>query len=167
MSGIDDQIALFDLDPEPEEPPAEPSASEEPPSETPDMSAEDPSPTDADTVPSDTGVAASADQRDELPVQPRPWESLPVTEDADGHAIIVTAEATYTPSGARLTGPVDTIEKLDKLLHWAALTPPHGLTARCGSSVSTPVPSWVGPSTPVAKTMSTTSNNSVSAPRPN
>lgn len=129
MSGIDDQIALFDLDPEPEEPSAEPSASEEPPSETPDMSAEDPSPTDADTVPSDTGVAASADQRDELPVQPRPWESLPVTEDADGHAIIVTAEATYTPSGARLTGPVDTIEKLDKLLHWAALTP-YGLTAQ-------------------------------------
>ena len=62
-------------------------------------------------------------------MDPRPWESLPVTGDADGHAIIVTADATYTPSGARLTGPVDSIEKLEKLLHWAALTP-HGLTAQ-------------------------------------
>ncbi|MET4614126.1 hypothetical protein ABIC28_005139 [Rhodococcus sp. PvR044] len=53
----------------------------------------------------------------------RPWESLPVTEDADGHALIVTAEASYRPSGARLTGPVDSIEKLGQLIDWAALTP--------------------------------------------
>lgn len=62
-------------------------------------------------------------------IVPRPWESLPGSDDADGHAIIVTADATYTPSGRRLTGPVDSIDKLGKLLHWAALTP-HGLTAQ-------------------------------------
>ncbi|TCN53567.1 hypothetical protein EV641_106213 [Rhodococcus sp. SMB37] len=59
----------------------------------------------------------------------KPWESLPAGTDADGHALIVTAAATYTPSGQRLTGPVDSIDKLDKLLHWAALAP-HGLTAQ-------------------------------------
>ena len=129
MSGIDDQIALFDLDPESEEPTVEPPVSEEPTSDTPDAPPEDLSATDADTAASDEDVAAGTDQVPDLPAESRPWESLPVTEDADGHAIIVTAEATYTPSGARLTGPVDSIEKLDKLLHWAALTP-HGLTAQ-------------------------------------
>lgn len=61
--------------------------------------------------------------------EPRPWESLPVTEDADGHALIVTAAASYSPSGERKTGPVDSIEKLAKLIEWAALTP-LGLTAQ-------------------------------------
>ena len=69
-----------------------------------------------------TGADGSAGEQ-------RPWESLPVSDDADGHAIIVTAAATYSPSGARLTGPVDSIEKLDKLIQWAALTP-LGLTAQ-------------------------------------
>lgn len=32
-------------------------------------------------------------------MEARPWESLPVTENADGHALIVTAEASYTSSG--------------------------------------------------------------------
>lgn len=43
--------------------------------------------------------------------------------DADGHAIIVTAAGSYTPSGEKLTGPVDSVEKLDKLIRWATLTP--------------------------------------------
>ncbi|MFC9901478.1 hypothetical protein ACFVJ3_14980 [Rhodococcus sp. NPDC127593] len=51
------------------------------------------------------------------------WETLPAGEDADGHALIVTAAGTYTPSGRELTGPVDSVEKLDKLIRWASLTP--------------------------------------------
>ncbi|PQP13751.1 hypothetical protein [Rhodococcus opacus] len=51
------------------------------------------------------------------------WEALPAGEEADGHALIVTAAGTYTPSGRELTGPVDSVEKLDKLIRWAALTP--------------------------------------------
>ena len=47
----------------------------------------------------------------------------PAGESADGHAIIVTAAGTYTPSGQTLTGPVDSVEKLDKLIRWATLTP--------------------------------------------
>lgn len=43
--------------------------------------------------------------------------------DADGHAIIVTAAGSYTPSGEKLTGPVDSVEKLDKLIRWSTLTP--------------------------------------------
>ncbi|RYE38361.1 MAG: hypothetical protein EOP24_47180, partial [Hyphomicrobiales bacterium] len=51
------------------------------------------------------------------------WEALPAGEEADGHALIVTSDGTYTPSGRELTGPVDSVEKLDKLIRWAALTP--------------------------------------------
>ena len=51
------------------------------------------------------------------------WEALPAGDEADGHALIVTAAGTYTPSGRELTGPVDSVEKLDKLIRWAALTP--------------------------------------------
>ncbi|MBX9152222.1 hypothetical protein HCG77_31205, partial [Rhodococcus qingshengii] len=47
----------------------------------------------------------------------------PASEAADGHAVVVTAAGTYTPSGHTLTGPVDSIEKLDKLIRWATLTP--------------------------------------------
>nr|WP_271209334.1 hypothetical protein [Rhodococcus wratislaviensis]GLK33847.1 hypothetical protein GCM10017611_06900 [Rhodococcus wratislaviensis] len=54
---------------------------------------------------------------------PPVWEALPAGEAADGHALIVTAAGTYTPSGKELTGPVDSLEKLDKLIRWASLTP--------------------------------------------
>ena len=47
----------------------------------------------------------------------------PAGIEADGHAIIVTAAGSYTPSGEKLTGPVDSVEKLDKLIRWATLTP--------------------------------------------
>lgn len=59
----------------------------------------------------------------------RPWEALAATTDADGHAIIITAAGTYSPSGEKLTGPVETIDNLEKLIAWASLTP-HGLTAQ-------------------------------------
>ena len=35
----------------------------------------------------------------------------------------MTAAGSYTPSGEKLTGPVDSVEKLDKLIRWATLTP--------------------------------------------
>ncbi|MDZ7910865.1 MAG: hypothetical protein U5O16_03375 [Rhodococcus sp. (in: high G+C Gram-positive bacteria)] len=54
---------------------------------------------------------------------PEPAALPPAGESADGHAVIVTAAGTYTPSGHTLTGPVDSIEKLDKLIRWATLTP--------------------------------------------
>lgn len=38
---------------------------------------------------------------------------------ADRHAVIANATGTYLPSGAKLTGPVDSVEKLEKLLLWA------------------------------------------------
>ncbi|GAF46897.1 hypothetical protein RW1_035_00400 [Rhodococcus wratislaviensis NBRC 100605] len=61
---------------------------------------------------------------DETTTPPAPvWESLPVGAEADEHALIVTAAGTYTPSGRELTGPVDSAEKLDKLVRWAALKP--------------------------------------------
>ncbi|MFZ2172969.1 MAG: hypothetical protein WAW17_02830, partial [Rhodococcus sp. (in: high G+C Gram-positive bacteria)] len=65
----------------------------------------------------DSGAAGS-DAAD-----PPVWEALPAGEEADGHALIVTAAGTYAPSGRELTGPVDSVEKLDKLIRWAALTP--------------------------------------------
>lgn len=139
MSGIDDQFTLFDVEPEPTRAPADAAASDEPASETPSevedlvleegTPSEEPPRVDDDIPPPETVAATDPGQAAKPDLEVRPWESLPVTEDADGHAIIVTAEATYTPSGTRLTGPVDSIEKLDRLLHWAALTP-HGLTAQ-------------------------------------
>jgi len=76
------------------------------------------------------GESSTAEARDDVDeTQERPWEQLPVTTDADGHAIIVTAAGTYSPSGERLTGPVESVDNLVKLIAWAALTP-HGLTAQ-------------------------------------
>ena len=63
------------------------------------------------------------DPRRPHPRRPVPAALPPAGEAADGHAVIVTAAGTYTPSGHTLTGPVDSIEKLDKLIRWATLTP--------------------------------------------
>ncbi|SED92198.1 hypothetical protein [Rhodococcus koreensis] len=72
----------------------------------------------------DATDAGVADDAAESVATPMPvWEALPVGEEADGHALIVTAAGTYTPSGRELTGPVDSVEKLDKLIRWAALAP--------------------------------------------
>lgn len=79
----------------------------------------------------DTPVATGNDlvAPEAEPPASRLWEQLPVATAADGHAIIVTAAGTYSPSGQRLTGPVGSVEHLAKLIAWAALTP-QGLTAQ-------------------------------------
>ena len=37
----------------------------------------------------------------------------------DGHVVIVTAAGAFTAAGERLTGPVDGVDKLGKLMQWA------------------------------------------------
>ncbi|SEB33617.1 hypothetical protein SAMN04490239_0773 [Rhodococcus koreensis] len=127
MSRPWEQIALFDLHqpsaPDPDtveatEIDAEQTAAQEPP--TPTADAESPPPTAAaEPAESPTVSAPEPATASGRPV----WESLPVGVEADEHAVIVTAAGTYTPSGRELTGPVDSVEKLDKLVRWAALTP--------------------------------------------
>ncbi|MCK8675308.1 MULTISPECIES: hypothetical protein [unclassified Rhodococcus (in: high G+C Gram-positive bacteria)] len=146
MSRNNEQFTLFDVEPEPDtehtDVPAPPDASTPGESDrveddvvdhnrTETHATTDPAPDDTgtDTDPDSDQTSDDTQPNTENTDDPKPWESLPTGTDADGHALIVTAEATYSPSGARLTGPVDTIEKLDKLIHWAALTP-HGLTAQ-------------------------------------
>ncbi|MDF3312918.1 hypothetical protein P3H15_49235 [Rhodococcus sp. T2V] len=128
MSRPWEQIALFDVH--------EPS--------TPDPAADDADEIDAEDIAeegSPTPIAAPEPSipavAPEPPTAPEPepatepatpasrpvWECLPVGVEADEHAVIVTADGTYTPSGRELTGPVDSVEKLDKLVRWAALTP--------------------------------------------
>ncbi len=92
----------------------------------------------------DATDAGVADDAAESVATPMPvWEALPVGEEADGHALIVTAAGTYTPSGRELTGPVDSVEKLDKLIRWAALAP-LGPRRRCGSSGRVRARRWGG-----------------------
>ncbi|MDF3313069.1 hypothetical protein P3H15_50065 [Rhodococcus sp. T2V] len=141
MSRPWEQIALFDLhqpsapDPvtdEADEIDAEDIAEEESPTPTaapepsiPAAAAESPTPTVAAEPPTpDVAVEPPTAPETEPTAPGRPvWESLPVGVEADEHALIVTADGTYTPSGRELTGPVDSVEKLDKLVRWAALTP--------------------------------------------
>ncbi|MDV7087308.1 hypothetical protein [Rhodococcus opacus] len=89
---------------------------------------------DEDVVPSESISDEQSDGAEEISTaqpaeddrdatNPPPWESLPVGVEADEHALIVTAAGTYTPSGRELTGPVDSVEKLDKLVRWASLKP--------------------------------------------
>ena len=37
----------------------------------------------------------------------------------DLHVVIVTAAGSFTAAGERLTGPVDAVDKLEKLIQWA------------------------------------------------
>ncbi|MFF0818059.1 hypothetical protein ACFYVR_23275 [Rhodococcus sp. NPDC003318] len=147
MNTPGEQFALFDVDPEPVDDQSEPRDTDNAATEDTDTQA---TPTDSDDAPSTPAApqetaepptgehqapdrAASVGQESieptpsSEPTEPdtehKPWEQLPVGAAADGHALIVTAAATYSPSGQRLTGPVDSIDKLDKLIHWAALTP--------------------------------------------
>lgn len=121
-TGIE-QFSLFDLD-----------GAAEPETGTPDpesVTAEDDSvpgtaetETVADhTVPTDEAPAALDEAGEELAAEPRPWETLPAGTAADGHALIVTTAGFYTPSGQFWGKPVDSIDKLDKLIQWAALEP--------------------------------------------
>ncbi|MCX5046252.1 hypothetical protein OG921_24070 [Aldersonia sp. NBC_00410] len=58
-----------------------------------------------------------------------PQEVAGVSADrADVHAIVVTSRGSRTASGASLTGPVDSVEKLGQLLEWASRS---GRLTRC------------------------------------
>ncbi|QYA99864.1 hypothetical protein I1A62_01485 (plasmid) [Rhodococcus sp. USK10] len=126
MSRPWEQIALFDVHQPPAPDPAPDDAAEIDAEDT--AAEESPTPTaEAEPAESPTPTVAA-----EPPTAPAPepttsirpvWESLPVGVEADEHAVIVTADGTYTPSGRELTGPVDSVEKLDKLVRWAALKP--------------------------------------------
>ena len=79
---------------------------------------------DEATSEADATDAGVADDAAESAATPTPvWESLPVGGGRRRARLIVTAAGTYTPSGRELTGPVDSVEKLDKLIRWASLTP--------------------------------------------
>ena len=43
----------------------------------------------------------------------------PGAASVDLHVVIVTAAGSFTAAGERLTGPVDTVDKLEKLIDWA------------------------------------------------
>ncbi|MGV9871087.1 hypothetical protein ACWDV6_52320, partial [Rhodococcus koreensis] len=131
MSRPWEQIALFDVH---ETSAPEPAADEadEIDAEHPDVevlaepetaAAQPPAPTAAGETPTVAADPSAAPETGPTPPGRPVWESLPVGVEADGHAVIVTADGTYTPSGRELTGPVDSVEKLDKLVRWAALTP--------------------------------------------
>ncbi|MFC9363688.1 hypothetical protein ACFTZB_44905 [Rhodococcus sp. NPDC057014] len=140
MSRPWEQIALFDVH-EPSAPDpgtddavevdAEGTAAEESQtpaaaSSPPAVAAESPTPAAAAEPPTPTAAAepTPVPETESTATLSRPvWESLPVGVEADEHAVIVTADGTYTPSGRELTGPVDSVEKLDKLVRWAALKP--------------------------------------------
>ena len=38
----------------------------------------------------------------------------------DRHVVIVSLEGSFTPAGERLTGPVTSVDKLEKLIDWAS-----------------------------------------------
>lgn len=125
-----DQIALFDL---------ADAATAMPESAGPEdvasvaATTEDVAAAEATAQPDDEAAATTVDPVAATPSTEEPEatnsatpapEPLPAaTGEADGHAIIVTAAGSYTPSGEKLTGPVDSVEKLDKLIRWATLTP--------------------------------------------
>ncbi|GCE42582.1 hypothetical protein Rhow_006711 [Rhodococcus wratislaviensis] len=134
MSRPWEQIALFDLH-QPSAPDPVIDDATEIDAEHPDIevlaepetaAAQPPTPTapgETPTVAAETPTAPAAEPEPTAPPSRPVWESLPVGAEADEHALIVTAAGTYTPSGRELTGPVDSVDKLDKLVRWAALTP--------------------------------------------
>jgi hypothetical protein len=44
----------------------------------------------------------------------------PDAGSVDRHVVIVTAAGSFTVAGERLTGPVDAVDKLEKLISWSA-----------------------------------------------
>lgn len=66
--------------------------------------------------------------------------------DADRHIVIATATATFLPSGAKLTGPVDSVDKLEKLLLWVRSRgglQPRANTATAGEGLADPAQLWL------------------------
>ncbi|MDJ0420034.1 hypothetical protein [Rhodococcus opacus] len=115
-----EQIALFDLH--------EPAPAPEPGDDATEIAPAEIAPAQIGSVAPPAPAAAAdllnASATEPAATPPAPvWETLPAGEEADGHALIVTAAGTYTPSGRELTGPVDSVEKLDKLVRWASLKP--------------------------------------------
>jgi hypothetical protein len=43
----------------------------------------------------------------------------PGAASVDRHVVIVTAAGSFTAAGERLTGPVDAVDELEKLIDWA------------------------------------------------
>jgi len=129
-----EQFVLFDVD-EPEAAPTAPTTTESLQPSLFDVGDDEaPEPTQTDTEPDTRTEESTTPDGNAEGVEPTGTEQLdentptspslpPAGESADGHAVIVTAAGTYTPSGQTLTGPVDSVEKLDKLIRWAALTP--------------------------------------------
>ncbi|MBM4574883.1 hypothetical protein GS491_23695 [Rhodococcus hoagii] len=70
----------------------------------------------------DTGTDDTASVPVEEPAAvaaPEPARSvLRPTNAADSHAVILTAEGTFLPSGVKVAGPVDDISKLTRLIDW-------------------------------------------------
>ncbi|QHE74385.1 putative telomere-binding protein (plasmid) [Rhodococcus sp. WAY2] len=122
VSGGPEQFALFELSSETS--PLDPQAPENPGRDSNDDPGEPLAESDAvSSAGPDEPEPDESTADDTTPDSRPPWESLPVGAEADEHALIVTADGTYTPSGRELTGPVDSVEKLDKLIRWASLTP--------------------------------------------
>ncbi len=108
-----EQFTLFDLEPE------EPTEND---SHVPEPDAHH-SMDEINEIAPEPGGADDSETEVEQTHQSRPWELLPTGPEADGHALIVTASGFYTPSGQFWEKPVDSIDKLDKLIQWAALEP--------------------------------------------
>ncbi|MGO4203626.1 hypothetical protein AB4Z09_18115 [Rhodococcus sp. TAF43] len=136
MNTDDEQFTLFDIDPGTPDHSTDDPSSPEP--ETADKSKPHQAgavtataattstalePADSDETPTDSTPRVGDDSRGQDSGDTKPWEALPSGTDADGHALIVTADGFYTPSGQFWDKPVDSIDKLDKLIQWAALTP--------------------------------------------
>ncbi len=90
-----EQFSLFDVGADTESDPTP--ATDQPQLSTPDTDTS----VDVDTTGDSTEIAES--DGEDVGKEPsqvlRPWESLPITGDADGHALIVTAEAPTHPRG--------------------------------------------------------------------
>jgi hypothetical protein len=115
------QISLFDLDPSDSSSDTALKRSstddaEEIPAENVDDNSQNPDTSEVEASPTDLAVEAT---------QPPALiaDRLPPGDDADAHAIVITADGAHTPSGRTLTGPVDSTDKLAKLIGWAGLQP--------------------------------------------
>ena len=70
----------------------------------------------------------------------------PSTSDVDRLVVIVTAAGSFTAAGERLTGPVDSVDKLEKLIEWAhnrGLLQPQPIIGAGESAEAEPARVWV------------------------